>query len=200
VAFGFKLKEAFDGWKERNRKEQLDDSNLGSLKFSINEDSFQEAFKEEQIWSSSLSGLDILSFESSIVSAGSFSILFDTKLAYRMIDNYGKEQHHLITYISIDGFRCGALYGDIKASWTNQSLNECEFVLLSKVRVIDWDRDDPEWFVAFDKERYECTEWCTLNILLVRRRGNFVERLAVGQMHVDAWARVGPQTKFIHLV
>lgn len=34
-------------------------------------------------------------------------------------------------------------------------------------------------------------EWCTYNIMLVRSVGVAYERVAVGQMHVDAWSEIG---------
>ena len=109
-------------------------------------------------------------------------------------------EHHAITpFYNLDGHKCGALYGDIKATWANQSPDGCGFVLLSKSNVIDWERCDPECFAAFDKDRYECTEWCTLNVMLVKVDGDLTERLAIGQMHADAWNGAKPQNSLIRL-
>ena len=40
-------------------------------------------------------------------------------------------------------------------------------------------------------QTFRDTEWCTYNVLLVRSVGDAYERVAVGQMHVDAWHRAG---------
>lgn len=60
-----------------------------------------------------------------------------------------------------------------------------------------WDEE----VVDFDEEVYENREWCMLNVMLIRwdeERG-FAERVAVGRMHEDAWAKLGPQRKDIVL-
>ncbi|KAH7078937.1 hypothetical protein BKA63DRAFT_601182 [Paraphoma chrysanthemicola] len=182
------------------RKEQLDDSELGSLIFPTSKSSPKNAPGVQQHWSFLPAHPDILCFKSSVVPASCFSIPSETKHAYRMADDYAVEWQHPITnFFDGDGTHCGSLYGAIiENSWT--SLRDCEFVLISTVRVVDWDRDDPEWYAAFDKERYKCTEPCTLNVMLVRRRGEFVERQAVGQIHIDAWMQAGPEEKLIYLV
>jgi hypothetical protein len=62
-----------------------------------------------------------------------------------MVNEHNKMEHHDITpFYDLDNNKCGALYGDIKATWTNQSPDACGFVFLFKFNVIDWERDDPE--------------------------------------------------------
>ncbi|KAH7078235.1 hypothetical protein FB567DRAFT_130714 [Paraphoma chrysanthemicola] len=182
------------------RKEQLDDSELGSLTLPTIKSSPQEALEKKQYWLFSPAQPDILCFKSSVVLAGRFSIPCEARHAYRMTDDYDVEwQHRITNFYDKEGTHCGSLYGAVIED-SFASLGECEFVLLSTVRVVDWDRDDPEWYAAFNKEKYRCTEMCTLNVMLVIRRGEFVERPAVGQMHADAWMQAGPEHKPIYLV
>jgi hypothetical protein len=51
----------------------------------------------------------------------------------------------------------------------------------------DGNRSDEE---LYDKA-FRDAEWCTYNIMLVRLVGEVYERVAVGQMHADAWSQLG---------
>jgi hypothetical protein len=42
----------------------------------------------------------------------------------------------------------------------------------------------------YDKA-FRDAEWCTYNVMLVRLVGVAYERVAVGQIHVDAWSEAG---------
>ncbi|KZM28512.1 hypothetical protein ST47_g387 [Ascochyta rabiei] len=60
-----------------------------------------------------------------------------------------------------------------------------------------WDEE----VVDFDDEVFQPTEWCVLNVMLIRwdeARG-LAERVAVGRMHEDAWNALGPLRKEIAL-
>jgi hypothetical protein len=55
--------------------------------------------------------------------------------------------------------------------------------------------------VNFDEARYEDREWCLLNVMLVTwKSGGVAERIAVGYIHCDAWRKVEPVTRVVHLV
>lgn len=55
----------------------------------------------------------------------------------------------------------------------------------------------------FDSGYFKSREWAVLNFLVIRRctgSEDFWERIAVGQMHVDAWRASNPKENLIHLV
>ncbi|KAH0429893.1 hypothetical protein CcaCcLH18_08175 [Colletotrichum camelliae] len=59
-----------------------------------------------------------------------------------------------------------------------------------------------EYYEAiFDTTAYKYRRWWALNIMLVERKGLWVERVAVGQIHVDAWdsalGQSSPETVFL---
>ncbi|RTE74076.1 hypothetical protein BHE90_011484 [Fusarium euwallaceae] len=96
---------------------------------------------------------------------------------------------------------CGTLRGF--PSWQPHPDSIYEFILLSrsdqdKVTQADVDgyRDhlpleypsaDEYYEEVFDTSIYPYKSWCALNILLVERKGDLSQRIAVGQLHADAW-------------
>ncbi|KAH7402611.1 heterokaryon incompatibility protein-domain-containing protein [Pyrenochaeta sp. MPI-SDFR-AT-0127] len=54
----------------------------------------------------------------------------------------------------------------------------------------------------FDPEHFCSREWAVLNFLVIRRTGSgdFWERVAIGQMHVDAWRAFEPPEMMVHLI
>lgn len=51
----------------------------------------------------------------------------------------------------------------------------------------------------FDTYHYPLTEDWSMNIMLVEWKGEYAERVAIGQIHENAWERSNPQRKFIRL-
>lgn len=99
------------------------------------------------------------------------------------------------------GHHCGTLRGF--NSWKPGPDAIYEFVLLSRSdqdKVIQADVDgyrdhlpleypsaDEYYEEVFDASIYQHKRWWALNILLVERKGDLSQRLAVGQLHADAW-------------
>lgn len=52
----------------------------------------------------------------------------------------------------------------------------------------------------FDQQAFESKEWYMLNVMLIQRKGEFAERVALGQIHKDAWAKADSQRKFFRLI
>ncbi|EEU42846.1 uncharacterized protein NECHADRAFT_84122 [Fusarium vanettenii 77-13-4] len=112
------------------------------------------------------------------------------------------------------GHHCGTLRGI--DSWKPCSNSVYEFVLLSRGdqdKIIQADveiyRDHlpPEYPSAdeyyeeiFDISIYQHSSFWALNIMLVERKGDLSQRLAVGQLHVDAWDSTSQKTKRFFLV
>ncbi|KAF4986249.1 hypothetical protein FDECE_16050 [Fusarium decemcellulare] len=109
------------------------------------------------------------------------------------------------------GHHCGSLRGP--ETWAPSADVVYEFVLLSrsdqdKVTQADVDgyRDNlpleypsaEEYYEEiFDTSVYGHKQWWALNILLVEWKGDLAERVAVGQLHVDAWPTSQKMKSFV---
>ncbi|KIM96766.1 hypothetical protein OIDMADRAFT_204534 [Oidiodendron maius Zn] len=51
----------------------------------------------------------------------------------------------------------------------------------------------------FDTYHYQVTEDWSRNIMLIEWRGEYAERVAIGQIHANAWERSNPQRKVVRL-
>ena len=100
-----------------------------------------------------------------------------------------------------NGRRCGVLYGDVPdLSGSDQ------FVLMSwcpaRIR-------DPHWSYmvltsleagsGFDESVFPVENGC-FNTMLIRWNGQFAERLAVAQIHVNAFSDAGVSAKRVRLI
>lgn len=52
----------------------------------------------------------------------------------------------------------------------------------------------------FDPDHYPLTEDWSMNIMLVEWKGECAERVAIGQIHVNAWKKLGSERKLVLLV
>jgi hypothetical protein len=115
-----------------------------------------------------------------------------------------------------DGRRCGALYG-LDSTWTQfHDPNLCELVLLSRCGqdevcpadiVAHQDRLPPEhpssgdyYNQIFDTSCFGYTEFWALNVMLIAWEGRFATRVAIGEIHVDAWKATPSSVKMIALI
>ncbi len=53
---------------------------------------------------------------------------------------------------------------------------------------------------SLNADEWECYGGCVLNIMLIRWRGAFAERITIGKMHESAWIETSPKRKLIKLV
>ncbi|KAB8291330.1 hypothetical protein EYC80_010012 [Monilinia laxa] len=104
------------------------------------------------------------------------------------------------------GQRCGILYGPVELP-SSSSNSPVELLRLSR-----WKRANAMYNFGpviahthdghtqeenlFDKS-FEDREWCVVNVMLVRWWGAGYNRLALGQMHEDAWHSAHPMRKTI---
>jgi hypothetical protein len=51
----------------------------------------------------------------------------------------------------------------------------------------------------FDTRKFQAKPWCLLNVMLIEWKGESAERLAIAQIHEDAWAKAGAAKKKIVL-
>ncbi|KAI8660883.1 HET domain-containing protein [Fusarium keratoplasticum] len=112
------------------------------------------------------------------------------------------------------GHHCGTLRGF--NSWNPCPDSAYEFVLLSRSdqdKIIQADVDgyrdhlpleypsaDEYYEEIFDTSIYQYKSWWALNILLVERKEDLSQRLAVGQLHADAWDAAKQKMKSFVLV
>ena len=115
-----------------------------------------------------------------------------------------------------DGRHCGTLYG-LRSTWADfHNPNLCELILLSSFSQeevkpedvdahraslpLEYPSSEDYYNEIFDTLHYKYTDSWAQNIMLVEWRGNLAVRVAVGQIHVDAWTALGSSTKMIALV
>jgi hypothetical protein len=67
-------------------------------------------------------------------------------------------------------------------------------------------RERDNYSILFDHDSFmgeifpPGSSWCLLNIMLVEWKGSEAERVTIGQIHKDAWARLQTQRKLIRLI
>jgi hypothetical protein len=115
-----------------------------------------------------------------------------------------------------DGRHCGIFYGLLStwADFHNPSL--CELILLSSFCQTEVKQEDINAYRASLPREYPSSNdyyneisdtsqfrhmscWAN-NIMLIEWSGSLARRVAVGQIHVDAWRALGSSTKLIALV
>lgn len=76
-----------------------------------------------------------------------------------------------------------------------------DFIVLSRSDAFDlgttFEQRSP---TLFDESILEPRSWCILNVMLVERHDDCFERVAVGVIHEDAWAVIGPTFQLVKLV
>ncbi|KAI3340374.1 HET-domain-containing protein [Ustulina deusta] len=113
------------------------------------------------------------------------------------------------------GRHCGTLYG-LTESWTQEhDSTQCELVLLAcsdQDKVTDADIETCKnhlpleypsssqyYEQVFDTGSYGYRRWWAFNIMLIEWRESFAERVAIGQIHADAWDTALQKSKKIVL-
>lgn len=77
-------------------------------------------------------------------------------------------------------------------SSTLESQSQFEFMLLSR-------SNEVEEVVQLAEGDLSLEPWCFLNVMLVKRKYDTVERLGIGVIHEDAWVTANPVCMFLHL-
>ena len=114
------------------------------------------------------------------------------------------------------GHHCGTLTGI--ESWSPKPPHEIskhELLLLSRSRQkvvteadikaslphlpLEYPSSQEYYDEIFDTHHYTPTEDWSMNIMLVEWKGDYAERVAVGQIHADAWEISSPQRRFVRL-
>jgi hypothetical protein len=67
-----------------------------------------------------------------------------------------------------------------------------EFMLLSRSEAVQY---TPE----LDECMFPNTKWSFVNVMLVKRVENLIERLGIGVIHENAWVVANPVTMMLHL-
>jgi hypothetical protein len=94
---------------------------------------------------------------------------------------------------------CILLPKDFITSHGVQSL-ECDFILISK-SLRQRQTKFQKSLQYFDETVYTLRDWCTLNVMLISRLGEYKAlRVGVGIIHEDAWINAKPGITFVKLV
>ncbi|KAF1987041.1 HET-domain-containing protein [Aulographum hederae CBS 113979] len=78
--------------------------------------------------------------------------------------------------------------------WDDSSMDDLEFVLLSRITRVDHMRD-------FSLDPYHPKPWSVKNVMLIRWKddGSWAERIALAQLDSEVWDSLGPVPKYIRL-
>ena len=94
------------------------------------------------------------------------------------------ERIPIVKLIDKDGYTCGLLFSTCTSgSWESQST--FDLIRLSETERLTY-RTEPSVSYTFDSSRYRNTDWCSLNVMLIKWNGDVAERIAVGICHFDA--------------
>lgn len=133
-------------------------------------------------------GIPILLFNAFVAEARHFTVEMSTDVATE--DKYSGKTEPISWIIDQYGYRCGSLF-DLKSSnWPMERWDE--FVLLSRYRISDAAGR------YFDPAGYDESLYPAMVLLITWQRG-YAERLALGQMHINAFRKVSPKEKLIQL-
>jgi Heterokaryon incompatibility protein (HET) len=91
-----------------------------------------------------------------------------------------------------NGKFCGLLFPDDSECWREKPLGLRKWLILSRANVSGPEEDVAEragsFTELFDTDIFNFhSKWSFYNIMLVEERGDVVERIALGHIHIDAW-------------
>ena len=140
---------------------------------------------------------------------------------------YPKDNKHLISRFrrgfynqawlyDIAGHHCGTLtgieswppehsydttkYDLVLLSWSHQRVvTEADVKANLKHLPLEYPSCHEYYGEIFDTYHYPVTEDWSRNIMLVEWKGEYAQRVAIGQIHANAWERSNPRRKFIRL-
>jgi hypothetical protein len=151
--------------------------------------------------------LDILCFEAQVVPAKLFEVTLTTNY-----DSPDSTPTYSFKEIWLKGSsRCGVLYElSNEPVATDEPTISYEFLALSRSR---WATENTvnsgmegrdgtfrAWYdYVCDQTEFLFSEWCFLNVLLIKRNGEYVERVAIGVIHESGWSKAMPTKKKIKL-
>lgn len=88
----------------------------------------------------------------------------------------------------------GSIHMEKQWSDTVKDQTKFEFMLLSRSNTIG-----SIWIVNMDEAAFPVEEWCFINVMLVKRQDNVVERLGVGVVHENAWVAANPSSMLLYV-
>jgi len=86
----------------------------------------------------------------------------------------------------------GAMW--MENSWSDTIKHQAlyKFMLLSRAKAVDY-------IPKLDESIFPNTEWSYVNVMLIKRVGNVIERLGIGAIHENAWVAAIPTTIMSYL-
>ena len=87
--------------------------------------------------------------------------------------------------------------------WTAENCSasrRLEFMLLSRSEAYESFQGDQPQPAFFDERYFDDRPWCLLNVMMIQRKEECAERIAVGFIHEDAWVAANPKSELITLI
>ncbi|KFY24758.1 hypothetical protein V491_02032 [Pseudogymnoascus sp. VKM F-3775] len=212
------------GWRKINPNIELENFTLKDQPLTTSKPllSLREevTMRDHGIPEGSLPDVPVIRFWAEAIELGSLYVSFEKKLpedsSYTVSSMSWIETFNKMWIYDIENHHCGTLSGR-EPSQDNLSddISKHELILLSRCYqdvVTDADIEtsldrlpteypqSQEYYqAAFDTSRYVPTMDWALNVMLVERREGYYIRMAVGQIHSDAWEKAGPCKKLVRL-
>ncbi|KFY27548.1 hypothetical protein V493_03429 [Pseudogymnoascus sp. VKM F-4281 (FW-2241)] len=168
----------------------------------------------------SLPDVPVIRFWAEAIQLGRLYVSSEKKLpkdsSYTVSSMSWIETFNKVWVYDIEDHHCGTLTGDesLQAN-LGDDISKYELILLSRCYqdvVTDADieansdrlppehpRSQEYYQAVFDTSRYVPTVDWALNVMLVERKESYFLRVAVGQIHGDAWKKAGPCKKLVWL-
>ena len=118
---------------------------------------------------------------------------------------YDAAGHHCGTLIGIESWPPGPSYEVTKYELLLLSRSHQKVVTEADIKTnlrrlpLEYPSSQEYYDEMFDTNHFTPTEDWSMNIMLVEWKGEYAERVAVGQIHADAWERSSPQRRFVRL-
>ncbi|XTI93743.1 HET-domain-containing protein [Cenococcum geophilum] len=119
-----------------------------------------------------------------------------------LIDDYPNQRTANGRIFTPDERRCGELFADDSECWRDPPFGAREWVVLSRGNSgyeTAKDLEGISFTEHLNPEHFEATGWCFLHVMLIERRGDIYERIALGSIHTDAWPTSHEERKLIVL-
>ncbi len=143
----------------------------------------------------------VLRFRTALVSLDNLPVGENIGLVNNDQRKHKPTTRRILTIYDSRGISCGGLYlSNFETLHQSSEQSNLAYVLLSKLRQTPSDNDSNPMHRINDHYYPPEMEWCTFNVMLVEKTGQYYERRGIGQIHSNAWEKAPKRTELIQLI